>query len=787
MEENGNVTEVSKNLLSYKDIDTTTNEFIQYFQNDFLQYFPKEILANKAEVTKLAKQLYQSKGTPASYQFLFRVLYNSDFDVFYTKDAVLRASSGTWYVARSLKLDTNNPNFLNIAGYKLFGETSKALAIVENSVLSNNKIEVFISNIERVFQSGEYITVIDSNNQPVNVSGNTLTSLSAQVTGAITGINVDVNNKGLFYNPGDPVIVYGGLTSSTVPGAVAQVGVTSLGSILSVSVTNGGYGYTPDSLIKITNIPNANAIIGSLNPGTTYSSNVTLFPIDSINNKANVVIGNTSYGFANNASANANTSLLDTLNFESFSVYPISSAVLISGGSNVRQKPNIIAVGAKPDDNQDTANAYAYFTNIGILAAIQIANGGAGYQANDTIVFSGGSGYGAYANVTTVSGTGAITGVQYVAGPEKYPLGGMGYRNDSLPTVSVISANTQASGASLTINSIIGTGASFDSVTDVTGAVKTINLTYGGENYISTPNVSLVVEDILVSNVSISNLPQQGDLLTQNTYTNPYISTVDSISLLSSNFINPNDYLYNLRVFNYNSTPNTQLPLIINSKNINMLMANQSYGGAYNTNGIKIYGDGRARAAAVFSNDLGALFFSQGQYLDSTGQLSSYSVLQSQKYNNYTYQITVQQEISKYRDILLNLLHPTGMKMLGRYGVQSNTAYDFVIVTDQFNQGYPLNYYTGNLSSYITMNTQGSNGYYNVVTFYSMNGHSVLDTLAPNTIISFETANGISITSQVDSSNSQSNTVTFKDGVWLTENLTATAANVKIFGTSIFG
>ena len=52
MEQNGNVTDVSKNLLNYADIDSTTEQFAQYFYNDFLSYFPTEILANKNEVVK---------------------------------------------------------------------------------------------------------------------------------------------------------------------------------------------------------------------------------------------------------------------------------------------------------------------------------------------------------------------------------------------------------------------------------------------------------------------------------------------------------------------------------------------------------------------------------------------------------------------------------------------------------------------------------------------------------------------------------------------------------------
>ena len=167
LEETGNVTDRTKNLLNYKDVDSTTNEFINYFYNDFLQYFPKNILANKTEVLKLAKQMYQAKGTPAAFQFLFRTLYNSDVDFFETKEVVFKASAGTWYVAKSLKLATLDQNFLKTSNLRIFGETTLSIATIENVVESQNKMEVFISNIERLFQSGEIARVVDGNNQTV--------------------------------------------------------------------------------------------------------------------------------------------------------------------------------------------------------------------------------------------------------------------------------------------------------------------------------------------------------------------------------------------------------------------------------------------------------------------------------------------------------------------------------------------------------------------------------------------------------------------------------------------
>jgi hypothetical protein len=164
------------------------------------------------KLIKFARQLYQSKGTISSYKFLFRILYNSDFEVFYTKDAVLKASDGKWYVAKSLKLNTSDDNFLNIDNYRLFGENTKSIATVETSVISGNKIEVFIANIERLFQSGEFVRVVDNNNQTVLFNGQ---PLRAKIVGQISQVRIDPNNRGLLYEVGNPVIVYDGLSSNT--------------------------------------------------------------------------------------------------------------------------------------------------------------------------------------------------------------------------------------------------------------------------------------------------------------------------------------------------------------------------------------------------------------------------------------------------------------------------------------------------------------------------------------------------------------------------------------------
>jgi hypothetical protein len=411
--------------------------------------------------------------------------------------------------------------------------------------------------------------------------------------------------------------------------------------------------------------------------------------------------------------------------------------------------------------------------SLGILAPIKIINRGVGYVANDKINIIGGSGFGAQANVTSVNANGAISAVSYVlplSNPQRLPLGGMGYKSSNLPTLSITSANVAASNAELVISGILGAGAEFDVSVDRVGSITSINLLEYGEDYIAAPNVSLRVQDIVVSNVVVSNLPQSGDIVYQGTSnTNfTYQSTVSDIQLLVP-YSDPIQSLWRLRTYNYNSLPNILSKIKVDNKTIVMDMSNQyptfNVLTRFNESGVITYGDGTARANASFLN---GLVISQGQYLDTTGQPSSFDVLQSENYNNYTYQITLEKEIDKYRTTLLNLVHPTGMKVIGRYALKSNSEYNFAF-SDYMEQGAPLYYHTGSTSSYAEITSTWTNYSNNIIKLYTLNGANIQTFIATGNSITLTTSGGFKVHSEILSvSNTASNTVTLKDNVWLT-------------------
>jgi len=782
MEQNGKVLDFSKNLLNYKDIDQTTDEFVNYFVNDFLPNFPEDALSDKRKAVKLAKQLYKSKGTPGSYKFLFRLLYDSDFDYFNTKDYVLRASDGIWYVARSVRLASIDINFLDTTNLRLFGETSKTIATIENAVIANTKTEVYISNITRVFETGEFVKVVDSFNQPVLFDGNVL---RAKIIGQINQVRIDPNSRGQLYKEGDPVVFVGSLNSNTGIGAAAIVSQTTKGSIQRINTIAGGYGYNANSNtnIVLTNAAGALAEVGNFDDTERYVANVAGIIGYSITYSANVAIGNATYTFISSGStANANTSLKNAFpNKTSFFAFPISSVNVVNAGGGISSATaiGVTAVSTYPTNNP---SADGDLGSLGILGPIQIANPGTGYAANDRIIFTGGSGYGAYANVINVAANGAITSVEYVPGGEIYPLGGMGYRIDALPTLSI--STSGGSNGSIYIDGILGQGATFTPVTDRIGSITTITATNLGEDYVAAPQVSLKVQDIVVSNVDVNLISQTGNTVYQgaNTAAASYSAYIDSFSLLEPNLITTQSK-YRLRVYNYSATPNTVLQLKVANQDLVLDIDNTNYpenyffvGSPEFTSGVRTYGDGTAKATASFLNGLS---FSQGQYLDSRGQPSAFSILQSENYNNFTYQITVDKEIAKYREALLSLLHPAGTKVIGRYALKSNNALDLHILDSAF-QAHTLYFYTNTAAANAVIRTDFANLSSNVITFYNLGtGVNIANFIFANSTISLAPTNGPNVHSEITSINPATNSITIAANTWLTFPNVATISAVS--------
>ena len=139
----------------------------------------------------------------------------------------------------------------------------------------------------------------------------------------------------------------------------------------------------------------------------------------------------------------------------------------------------------------------------------------------------------------------------------------------------------------LPISGILGKGATFSVTTDRIGTVSSINVTNPGEDYVATPNVSLRVQDIVVSNVAYGNLPQQGEIAYQGntTITATYTANVAGIiQLTHNNDVTKN--LYVLRVYNYSSKPLPNKVIKFSKSTETFNVANIQFDSSYDINEI---------------------------------------------------------------------------------------------------------------------------------------------------------------------------------------------------------
>jgi hypothetical protein len=279
---------------------------------------------------------------------------------------------------------------------------------------------------------------------------------------------------------------------------------------------------------------------------------------------------------------------------------------------------------------------------IGSLGRIQVVDGGSGYQDGDSIIFTGGSGYGANGYVS-VSG-GIITSATINAHSDgAYVIGGEGYTNETLPTLSVQSTSGQ--GAVLVVSEVTGSGDKYQLSTSRIGAITSLKISSFGYDYVSAPIISLRNADLLLSNVT------EGQLFVSNTIV--YQGTSNTNFTFRAFVDKYDDATLTLRVFNYIGTLNRDLIIKYDSESVIEAVTANVVTSVF-------YGDGNARATAKFEN---GLIRYPGIYLNTDGQASADKRLQDGiKYHNFSYVIKSSTDYVKFKKPLNDIVHPLGTK-----------------------------------------------------------------------------------------------------------------------------
>lgn len=354
------------------DIDYSSSTFLDLLKRDLLPYFPENILADKRLFLKLISHFYKSNGTPDSVKFLFRALYNENIDIYYPKEDILKTSDGKWVLPLALRIEPleNSEFIFNIEKTKVIGQTSKATAVVEKVIQSVDRqlgiqyTELYISNIERLFVTGENLSATFNN-------GVTDVTVTARLIGALSEIKIDPLNRGLYYQSydpttgynGDPVTIIGGLNplANNPVGALAYVGSTTKGGVTGIEVTNSGFGFRSASEIDSSYSSNVsildftggfeNAVLGTeakahidlVDSATKRTVNLSAMSIQTLN----ALYPNV------NVATNSVSHIANIPTYQSFNVYPISFVALDGSGGGYRNRPDLNAFSFYNEDRDD--------------------------------------------------------------------------------------------------------------------------------------------------------------------------------------------------------------------------------------------------------------------------------------------------------------------------------------------------------------------------------------------------------------------------------------------------
>ena len=231
LETTGKQQDIQRNLKSYKDIDDTLDEYIQYFRSELMPEIPDDALADKRLLAKRIKDLYTTKGTIDSYKLLFKILYDEDVEINFPADQMLKVSDGDFRIDRYL-VTHHDPRAYTLIGKTIKGSDSQAEGLVEDVkrlVAKNRDIDqILLSNVKGSFNHLEAIQLkgVPNSYAPIVECGIR---------------RVTVATGGGEYRKGDIVDI---ISSKTGAFAKAVVTDTSdLQSKVNFNLVDGGSGY----------------------------------------------------------------------------------------------------------------------------------------------------------------------------------------------------------------------------------------------------------------------------------------------------------------------------------------------------------------------------------------------------------------------------------------------------------------------------------------------------------------------------------------------------------------
>lgn len=249
-----------RNLEDIRSIENTLDEFVIRFKKELSVLFPTNTLSNERFILQRIREFYQARGSKESYQFLFRILFNKDSDVFYPATQILRASDGKWVQEKSVFVKTTSGNLFNLTGK------------IANIQTTNKEIHVFTPRVV-YYRDDVYEVFIDR----AYVQDISIGDVVKSQDGADYGHIIACPNKYTITSEGSGFEVGSLYYLKTESGDGSLIKVTKIGtggSIKKIQVISFGLDYESTFYAKISNkqataMPYRHPVPGPYPDGTT--------------------------------------------------------------------------------------------------------------------------------------------------------------------------------------------------------------------------------------------------------------------------------------------------------------------------------------------------------------------------------------------------------------------------------------------------------------------------------------------------------------------------------------
>lgn len=242
----------SRKFYDLKDIDTTLDSFLVYFKEKYLKNIQFTTTTNTRQLIKHALDIYRSKGTERSIDLLFKLVFGTGVEVYYPSNDIFRLSDGRWKRPTYLEVAPNEKTF-RFSNKQITGLTSGATAFVEQVIRKNIQGKIidvlYISSVTGTFHTNEIIVTeddFDLNNERI------------KIVGSLSSVVFPSSGSGSNYSIGDIVDVFGHRGRQ---GQIRVTGIDSLSGVIDFSLLNGGYAYTAnakvivsDKVLKLINV-----------------------------------------------------------------------------------------------------------------------------------------------------------------------------------------------------------------------------------------------------------------------------------------------------------------------------------------------------------------------------------------------------------------------------------------------------------------------------------------------------------------------------------------------------